>query len=275
MVTDKQVQLLRLKMAQKKTIEAAAVAAGMSARSAHNWKTGPLPSQAKKARHWRTRVDPFDGVWETDIVPLLERGDAGALEATTVLGELRRRHGERFDERCVPESDPGRYRSGEISGSVPSCNTASASTCGPSRARSGPHERPEAARAGAIGLLSAARSGSDLRNRATPRFAQFSYVNRRLDQPRTRPGRSHTAASTSSRCRAAGLWDVYPQARLSSASITRNYANWSVARVQGPPGRAARARLRPSPTATAPGWNGIAEVRADARRRLVCRLMPW
>jgi hypothetical protein len=51
MVTDKQVQLLRLKMAQKMTIEAAAVAAGMSARSAHNWKTGPVPSQAKKARH--------------------------------------------------------------------------------------------------------------------------------------------------------------------------------------------------------------------------------
>jgi hypothetical protein len=98
MVTDKQVQLLRLKMAQTKTIEAAAMAAGMSARSAHNWKTGPLPSQAKKPRHWRTRVDPFDGVWDADIVPLLERGDAGALEATTVLGELRKRHGERFDE---------------------------------------------------------------------------------------------------------------------------------------------------------------------------------
>ena len=101
MVTDKQVQLLRLKMAQKKTIEAAAVAAGMSARSAHTWKTGPLPSQAKKARHWRTRVDPFDGVWDADIVPLLERDDAGALEATTVLGELRKRHGERFDERYL------------------------------------------------------------------------------------------------------------------------------------------------------------------------------
>jgi hypothetical protein len=98
MVTDKQVQLLRLKMTEGKTIEAAAAAADMSARSAHNWKTGPLPSQTKKLRHWRTRVDPFDGVWEADIVPLLERDDAGALEATTILGELGRRHGERFDE---------------------------------------------------------------------------------------------------------------------------------------------------------------------------------
>src|SRR5688572_7435197 len=99
MVTDKQVQLLRLKMAEGKTIEAAASAAGMSTRSAHNWKAGPLPSQATKSRHWRTRTDPFEGVWEADIVPLLERDEDAALEATTILEELRRRHGERFGER--------------------------------------------------------------------------------------------------------------------------------------------------------------------------------
>ena len=99
MVTDKQVQLLRLKMAEGKTIDAAAAAAGVSARSAHNWKTGSLPSQTKKPRHWRTRVDPFDNVWETDIVPLLERAEGHALEATTILGELGKRHGARFDER--------------------------------------------------------------------------------------------------------------------------------------------------------------------------------
>jgi hypothetical protein len=99
MVTDKQVQLLRLKMSAGKSIEAAAAAADMSARSAHNWKTGPLPSHTKKPRHWRTRPDAFDGVWEADIVPLLERDDAGVLEATTILDELGRRHGARFTER--------------------------------------------------------------------------------------------------------------------------------------------------------------------------------
>src|SRR5690606_32169317 len=99
MVKDKQVQLLRLKMAEGKTIEAAAAAADMSVRSAHNWKTGPLPSQTKKHRHWRTRQDPFEGVWEADVVPLLERDEAGALEVTTILAELGRRYGDRFDER--------------------------------------------------------------------------------------------------------------------------------------------------------------------------------
>ncbi len=98
MVTDKQVQLLRQKMAEGKTIEAAAAAADVSARSAHNWKTGPLPSQTKQQRHWRTRADAFEGVWGTDIVPLLERDEAGILEATTILDELVRRHGDRFSE---------------------------------------------------------------------------------------------------------------------------------------------------------------------------------
>ncbi len=48
MVTDAQVKRLRKKLMDKKTLEAAALAAGMSARSARTWKTGPLPSQTKE-----------------------------------------------------------------------------------------------------------------------------------------------------------------------------------------------------------------------------------
>jgi hypothetical protein len=80
------------------TIEAAAAAAGMSPRSAHTWKTGPLPSQTKRERHWRTRPDAFKDVWKTDVVPLLQRDEGGALEATTVLAELQRQYGDRFGE---------------------------------------------------------------------------------------------------------------------------------------------------------------------------------
>jgi transposase InsO family protein len=99
MVTDKQVQLLRQKMTQGKTIEAAAAVADMSARSAHNWKTGPLPSQTKQPRHWRTRPDAFEGIWDAEVVPLMDRDESNLLEATTILDELRRRHGERFNGR--------------------------------------------------------------------------------------------------------------------------------------------------------------------------------
>ena len=99
MVTDKQVQLLRLKMAAGKTVEAAAAAAGMSARSAHTWKAGPLPSQAKKPRHWRTREDVFASIWDAEVVPLLQRDQDGILEATTIIEELRRTHGQRFTDK--------------------------------------------------------------------------------------------------------------------------------------------------------------------------------
>src|SRR5438046_2588745 len=96
MVTDEQVRLLRKKMSEGKTIQAAAAAAGMSERSAHGWKAGVLPSDTKKPRNWRTRPDPFEKVWESDVVPLLESDERGELEATTILDELRTRYGEAY-----------------------------------------------------------------------------------------------------------------------------------------------------------------------------------
>lgn len=96
MVTDAQVRLLRKKMAEGKTIAAAAAAAGMSERSAYTWKQGPLPSEAKEPRTWRTRPDPFASVWDSEVVPLLRDDKDGVLEATTVLAELCRRHGHAY-----------------------------------------------------------------------------------------------------------------------------------------------------------------------------------
>src|SRR5207244_11615211 len=44
---------------------------------------------------WRTRPDPFEAVWQSEIVPMLEA--APALTATTLLEEIQRRHPEQFD----------------------------------------------------------------------------------------------------------------------------------------------------------------------------------
>lgn len=97
MLSDRQVGLLRKKMAEGKTIEAAAAAAGMSERSAYVWKgPGPLPSEAKPPRTWRTRADPFAAVWESKVVPLLEADDRGVLEATTVLELLSEQCGDNY-----------------------------------------------------------------------------------------------------------------------------------------------------------------------------------
>lgn len=96
MVTDEQVRLLRKKMAEGKTMASAAAAAAMSERSAYTWREGALPSETKSPRTWRTRPDPFSSVWTSEVVPLLEADQEGVLEATTLLAELQRRHGDAY-----------------------------------------------------------------------------------------------------------------------------------------------------------------------------------
>ncbi len=70
-----------------KTQETAAAMAGMCTRSARKWQHCPLPSEMKLERWWRPRPrpDPFDGVWEEEIEPLLRGDPKGKLKATTII----------------------------------------------------------------------------------------------------------------------------------------------------------------------------------------------
>ena len=79
-----------------KTQQTSAAMAGMSERSARKWQCGPLPSETKTERHWRTRPDPFDGVWEEEILPLLQGEAAGGLRATTIIEWLEEKFPGRF-----------------------------------------------------------------------------------------------------------------------------------------------------------------------------------
>jgi hypothetical protein len=101
MVTDQQVRLLRQKRMEKKTQVAAAAAAGMSERTARTWQEGPVPSETKEARSWRTRPDPFVEVWQSEVLPLLEADERGVLEGRTLLMELQKRHPGRFPDGQV------------------------------------------------------------------------------------------------------------------------------------------------------------------------------
>jgi hypothetical protein len=97
-VTDEQVRLLRQKRMKGKSQESAAAAAGMSVRTARKWEaSGALPSASKPLRSWRTRPDPFVGVWDEEIVPLLLRDTERILQATTLLDLLEARYPGRFD----------------------------------------------------------------------------------------------------------------------------------------------------------------------------------
>ena len=55
-----------------------------------------LPSEKKGKRRWRTRPDPFAGVWAEGVEPLLRSDVEGALKATTILEWLEERHPGRF-----------------------------------------------------------------------------------------------------------------------------------------------------------------------------------
>jgi len=99
MVTDEQVKLLRRKRMEEKITEAAAAAAAaMTQPTARKWREGPLPSESKTARHWRTREDPFEGVWDDDVVPLLKADTKRKLRAKTILDTLKEEHPGDFGE---------------------------------------------------------------------------------------------------------------------------------------------------------------------------------
>ena len=91
MIKDQQVRRLRQKMMEGKRQAAAAAAAEMSARSARKWQTGPLPSESRKPRDWRTRPDPFGAVWN-EIEAWLRQDPNGTLRATTILEWLEEKY---------------------------------------------------------------------------------------------------------------------------------------------------------------------------------------
>ena len=139
MVTDEQVRLLRQKRMEGKTQEAAAAAAGMSVRTAREWERGALPSETKPPRSWRTRSDPFEDVWESEIEPLLVRDTDARARVDDLV-------------RAARGALPGSLRRGP----------------GPDAAAAGAR-LARAAWAGAGGLLRAGRTRRAARRRSTSR----------------------------------------------------------------------------------------------------------
>jgi len=96
-ITDHQVRLY-MKHRKDKSQELAAAKAGISERSARRIEsstTVKLPSQTPR-RYWRARADPFEDVWESEVVPLLK--SAPTLMAVTLLRKLQDDHPARFPD---------------------------------------------------------------------------------------------------------------------------------------------------------------------------------
>lgn len=99
MVTDQQVRRLMKLMKSEKTSIIAALKAGMDRKTARKYiKVSKLPSEIRPDHHWRTRPDPFEGVWG-QVKELLD-GNSG-LEAKTIFEFLQR-------------EKPGEYQDGQL-----------------------------------------------------------------------------------------------------------------------------------------------------------------
>src|ERR1035437_3881774 len=86
---------LRLKLSQ----EVAAAKVGISTSSARRIEgVDALPSQ-REVRSWRTRADPFEAIWASEIVPMLEASPG--LTAITVLEEVQRREPGKYDDALL------------------------------------------------------------------------------------------------------------------------------------------------------------------------------
>jgi len=83
----------------KHSQEVAAAKVGVSVASGRRIESAVLLPSQRPARSWRTRADPLDEVWATQVIPMLEA--APGLMAVTVLEELQRRHPQRFDHTIL------------------------------------------------------------------------------------------------------------------------------------------------------------------------------
>jgi hypothetical protein len=97
-ITDEQVKFYMSSRKQPSHAGAGECQAGISERSARRIEHGEVGVSAHRERHWRTRSDPFAGVWEEEIVSRLEQQPR--LDATTLFEDLQDRH-------------PGEYGNGQ------------------------------------------------------------------------------------------------------------------------------------------------------------------
>ena len=77
--------------------ETSAAKADISARSGRRVENGERP--AAKERHWRTRKDPLEALWESELIPLLDREPS--LTSITLWDYLDEKYPEQYPERLL------------------------------------------------------------------------------------------------------------------------------------------------------------------------------
>lgn len=93
-ITMQQVRLYMSIRKQGQSQEQASAKAGVSERTGRRIEGTAVRAPENPARHWRTRKDPFAGVWDSEIVVRLD--NQPALDATTLFEDLQERHPGQF-----------------------------------------------------------------------------------------------------------------------------------------------------------------------------------
>ena len=95
MIKDTQVKGLLKLMSSGTPLSTAAMKCGMSENTARKYRqNGRTPSENRPEHTWRTRIDPFEKIWESEIKPLLETNSG--LEAKTVFELIQEKYPEQF-----------------------------------------------------------------------------------------------------------------------------------------------------------------------------------
>ncbi len=79
------------------TQETASAKTDISIRSGRRIEKGEIATPGE--RHWRTRKDPFEAVWESELVPILEREPS--LTGITLWDYLDERYPDQYPERLL------------------------------------------------------------------------------------------------------------------------------------------------------------------------------
>lgn len=98
-VTEQQVRVYMSEKTKGHTQTISAAKAGFSERTARRVERRGGISRGGKGRHWRTRSDPFEEVWEPELLPQLE--GCPQLNAVTLLEELQRRYPDHYPDKLL------------------------------------------------------------------------------------------------------------------------------------------------------------------------------
>jgi len=83
---------------EDKTQVTAAAMAGISERSGRRIEKADLQPGRSRKRYWRTRIDPFANIWESEIIPLLDK--TPGLAPVTLFEKIQKDHpGEYMDSK--------------------------------------------------------------------------------------------------------------------------------------------------------------------------------